>query len=111
MNIPNLGRDCPVPFENPPRQCRAGMSFAIDEASYLLDPDLRILVAHWLVGPPCSLACLDFLLDTVPFSFDDPAVTHRRVVLYRAVTWRVGASQKHDPRELPCGIDHMNRWA
>jgi hypothetical protein len=38
------------------------------------------MLGHWLVGPPCMLASLDFLLDTVPFSFNDPMVNRCRVV-------------------------------
>ena len=61
--------------------------------------NLLNLVGVLACWPIRSLTCFDFLLDTVPFSFDDPAVNHRRVVLFRWVPWRVGASQKYDPRE------------
>lgn len=58
-----------------------GMHFALEEYAFLRTIDYRALkLGHWLVGPPCMLASLDFLLDTVPFSFNDPTVNHRRVV-------------------------------
>ena len=65
----------------------AGTGFAtvgipsLDLESDLLD--LSGILACW---PTRSFHSLDFLLDTVPFSFDDPAVNYRRVVLYRGLT-------------------------
>ena len=64
------------------------LAWASQHTEYLrlLEPNLSNLASTLASWPIRLLACLDFLLDTVPFSFDDPAVTHRRVVLYRAET-------------------------